>query len=65
MESECFFFLNSEMRQECVISSCFFSLYMDGIMKVLEIGYGLSVRMIKNKVSEWSAAYFKLMIWFV
>src|SRR5678815_933392 len=43
------FNINSRVRQGCVMSPWLFNLYMDGVMKELEVGVtGDDVRMMEN-----------------
>src|SRR5678815_352953 len=51
------FSINSRVRQGCVMSPWLFNLYMDGVMKELEVGVaGNGVRIMENG-DEWRVPY--------
>src|SRR5678816_2822718 len=55
------FNIKSRVRQGCVMSPWLFNLYMDGVMKELEVGVaGDDVRMMENG-REWRVLYLCLL----
>src|SRR5678816_4156031 len=57
------FSINSRVRQGCVMSPWLFNLYMDGVMKELEVGVaGNGVKMME--MSGGYPTYYMRMIWF-